>query len=98
MQLILLKKIKEKNMNAGKKTARIAGFLYLMVAITGFFSSYVEKSLVVPGDASATAGHILSSGLLLRFGLLSTLIMTVFWILLALTLYHLFKTVNQFLV
>jgi hypothetical protein len=85
-------------MNSNKKTARIAGFLYLIVAVTGFFSSYVGKNLIVSGDASATANNILSSGWLFRMSLLSALIMTVSWILLAFVLYVLFRPVNKNLV
>jgi len=83
-------------MNTNKRTARVAGFLYLIVAITAFFAdNFVRKSLIVPGDASATAHNIMSSGCLFRIGFVSDLIMTTCWILLALTLYVLFKSVNK---
>lgn len=85
-------------MNTNKKLARIAGFLYLIVAITGFFSSYMNKKLIVSGDSLATANNILSSGWLFRINLLSTLIMTVSWILVAFALYVLFRSVDKNLV
>ena len=39
-----------------KKTARIAGLLYLIIAVLGIFSMlYGPESQLVPGDAAATA-------------------------------------------
>ena len=44
-----------------QKHARIAGLLYLPVVLTGpFVLLYVPGRLFVPGDATATAGHILA--------------------------------------
>lgn len=44
-----------------KKTARLAGLLYLLVVIAGpFVLIYVPNKLFVPGDATATAGNILA--------------------------------------
>ncbi len=35
---------------ANKKTARVAGFLYLIIIVCGVFSEmYVRSSLIVPG-------------------------------------------------
>lgn len=88
-------KKKEEKMNSNKKTARIAGFLYLIVAITGFFSYFVRGKLIVPGDASVTANNIMASEWLFRIGLMSELIMITCWILVAHALYKLFKPVNK---
>jgi Domain of unknown function (DUF4386) len=77
------------------KIARIAGILYLIVAVTGFFTQFVNDSFMVSGDASATVNKILNSQRLFRSGLMSQMIMTTSWILLALTLYRLFKSVNK---
>ena len=42
-------------MKANKRTARIAGLLYLTIIVAGIFAEFfVRQSLVVPGDASAT--------------------------------------------
>lgn len=47
-------------MNSTKKTARLAGVLYLVNAVTGFFGiAYVSCKLVVTGNGAATAGNIL---------------------------------------
>ena len=49
-------------MNSTKKTARIAGLLYLVNGVTGFFSIiYVPSKLFVSGNAEATAHNILAS-------------------------------------
>jgi hypothetical protein len=82
-------------MNSINKTARIAGFLYLLVAVFSGFANFVRLSLVVAGDATATVNHIIASETLFRFNIVSDLIGQVFHILLALVLYELFKTVNK---
>ncbi len=82
-------------MNTNKRTASVAGLLYLIVAITGFFSPYVSGRLIVNGDAAATANNIMNSECLFRFGLVSDLIMVTSWILLVFALYKLFESVNK---
>lgn len=50
--------------------ARIAGLLYLMVIAGGIFAEgFVRGSLIVPGDAAATAQAIVASESLWRWGL-----------------------------
>ena len=59
----------EEKMNSNKKIARIAGFWYLLMAITGPIGLlYVPSKLIVPGDATATANNILASDSLFRIG------------------------------
>lgn len=59
-------------MNSNIMTARIAGGLYLIVAICGVFSlMYIPSTLIVWGDAAATAGKITASETLFRAGILS---------------------------
>ncbi len=77
------------------KTARVAGLLYLLVAIFSGFAAVVRSGLVVSGDAAATVSNIQSSLMLFRFGIVSDLVGQVFHIFLALALYELFKTVNK---
>ena len=56
-------------MNSTRKTARIAGLLYLMNGVTGFFSIiYVPGKLIVSENAAATANNILASERLFRLG------------------------------
>jgi hypothetical protein len=87
--------MKEIIMDTNKRTARVAGLLYLIVAITGFFSPYVRGRIIVNGDAAATANNIMNSEWLFRIGFVSDLIMVTSWILLVFALYKLFESVNK---
>ena len=83
-------------MNSTKSKARTAGQLYLALALTGIFSLfYVPSTLIVSGDATATANNITSSELLYRAGILVGLMSSVIFVFLALALYRLFKEVNH---
>jgi hypothetical protein len=78
------------------KTARIAGFLYLLVAVLGGFSIlYVSSALIVPGDVETTAQNIMASEGLFRLGFVGGLITQTVQILLVLFLFKLLKTVNK---
>jgi hypothetical protein len=49
-------------MNASKQAARIAGVLYFVNAVTGFFGiAYVPGKLIVSGNTAATASNVLAS-------------------------------------
>jgi hypothetical protein len=77
-------------------TARTAGFLYLIVVVTGFFSlAYVPSQLIVQGDASATVRAIAGSELLFRVGIVTALICYTAFVLLPLVLYKLLSPVNR---
>jgi hypothetical protein len=83
-------------MTSLKTMAKIAGFAYLILIITGIFAEFfVRAGLTVPGDAAATAGNILGSQNLFRLGIAADVVMIICDILLALIFYLLFKTVNQ---
>ena len=58
-------------MNSLKKTARMAGFLYLVFMVTLIFSSVVRSNLIVFGDAAATANNIMASEGLFRLSIVS---------------------------
>jgi hypothetical protein len=77
------------------KTARFAGFMYLLVAITGFYATFSGKNFIFSGDVSVTVGNILSSIWLFRMNLLSTILMNISWLILAFSLYVLFKSFNK---
>jgi hypothetical protein len=86
----------ESKMNSIQKTARFAGFLYLLVAIIGGFSIlYVSSTLIVSGDATITANNIMASEGLFRLGSVSGLITQTIQILLVLVLYKLLKPVSK---
>src|SRR4030067_868790 len=79
-----------------KKTARIAGLWYLLLAITGAYSIiYVPSKIMVRGDAVATANNILANEFLFRTGIISDIISSTIFVFLVLVLYRLFKQVNE---
>ena len=82
-------------MNSTKKTARVAGLLFHLVAVCNGFAAFVRSSLIVSGDAAATVNNIIASEMLFRIDIVSDLIGQVFHVLLALVLYELLKTVNK---
>lgn len=76
--------------------ARLAGALYLIVIVGGFFAiGYVPAVIVVSGDAAATARNLLTHETLYRLGLMVHLVILVCNIALGVLLYDLFKVVNQ---
>lgn len=83
-------------MNSNKKTARVAGLLYLLLIIFGIFAEFfVRQGLIVPGDAAITANNIMASESLFRLGFVSDIIASACWLLLPLALYVLLKPVNK---
>ena len=78
-----------------KRLARIAGVLYLFLAIFGGFAQgFLEPKTYVVGDAVATAGNVLANAGLVRLGVVSELLGQTFFVFLALTLYVLLKHVH----
>lgn len=83
-------------MNSRKQTARLAGALYVAMALFGAIGLvYFPGRFVVQGDAAATAGRIVSAPLLYRLWAATDLVAGVFAIYLAMTLYQLFKDVDR---
>jgi hypothetical protein len=79
-----------------KKTARLAGFLYLLASIIALPSLvYVPGKLFVRGDVAATANNLRASDALLRLGIASELFSSVVFIFLVFVLYRLFKAVSN---
>ena len=77
------------------KTARTAGFLYLLLAPIGLFGTEYIPSITVPGNAVATVNNIMVHTLLFRLSILSALITPIVTVLVALFLYNLLKSVNK---
>ena len=77
------------------KTARTAGFLYLLLAPLAFLGIMYIPSITVPGDAVATVNNIMTHTLLFRLSILSALLTPIVTALVALSLYKLFKSVNK---
>jgi hypothetical protein len=83
-------------MPSEKRRARIAGLLYLIVAVCGGFSElYVRAGVKVAGDAAATAANISASATLFRIGALTDLVNLVCFLVLGLVLYGLLKPVGR---
>lgn len=79
-----------------KRTARLAGLLYLVLILCGSFAElFVRASVRVPGDASATAGNILDAPGFYRIGFISDMMMVLSYFLLPLVLYQLLRSVNR---
>jgi hypothetical protein len=82
-------------MDSTKKTARIAGVLYLILAITGAYGIiFIPSKIIVPGDAAATASKLLANEFLFRTGIINDLISNIIFVFLVLVLYRLLKEVN----
>lgn len=82
-------------MSSVKKTARVAGFLYLIFIVTTTFAGIVRSNLIVAGDAVKSANNIIASEGLFRIGFMSDLIAALLFLLSAWTLFVLLKPVNK---
>ena len=79
-----------------KAYARIAGLLYLLIAISGGFSiGYVPSVILVPGDAAATAQQVAENMGLFRLGIAADIAVLLMEVILTVMLYRLFKPVSQ---
>jgi hypothetical protein len=79
-----------------KKTARRAGLLWLLTAIAGGFGfAYIRSSVIVTGDAAATAGNLLASETMFRAAVTGCVIAEVFLFFFALQLFRLFKEFDK---
>jgi hypothetical protein len=83
-------------MDSPKKTARIAGALYLVVVLTGLFAlMYIPSTLIVWSDAQATFDNIKNSETLFRLGIYAGVLCYTAFLLLPLVLYKLLHHVNK---
>ena len=81
-------------LNSPKRLARIAGILYLLVAIFAAYAFKVITGLYIAGDAAATAANVVANSELIRTAVLFDLIQATTWVFLALTLHRLLKHVH----
>lgn len=83
-------------MNSTKKTARLAGLLYLVWIITGLYSIfYIPSQINMRGDAVTAAQNILANEFLFRTGIVNGLISSTIWVFMVLVFYRLFKSVDE---
>lgn len=81
-----------------KRTARIAGLIYLFIVITGIFGiMYVPMQLIDSGNLLFTMRTILKHEFLFRAGIMSNLICQTLFVFLVLQLYKLFQDVSKHL-
>jgi hypothetical protein len=82
--------------NSPKRLARIAGLIYLFVAIFGGFAEgFVDPRMYVPGNAAAAAGNVVANAGLVRLGVVAHLLDATFFMFLALTIYILLQHVHK---
>ena len=81
-------------MTLPKRLARIAGVLYLLVAVFAGFAFTVYTRLYVAGDAATTAANVVANAELVRMAVIADLVQVTAWVFLALTLYRLLKHVH----
>ena len=75
--------------------ARVAGLMYLIIAVCGVFGMmYVPSKILVSEDATETANNILACESLFRIGIVSGLILFLSEIVLVAVLYVLLKPVS----
>ena len=83
-------------MDSNKKTARIAGLLYLTVVLTGIFHlMYVPSRLIVWDNASVTFNNILESESLFRLGIVAGIVCYTTFLILPFVLYKLLHQVHK---
>jgi hypothetical protein len=85
----------ETYLSSQKKTARLAGLLYLIWVITGLFSILYISPRIFGLEDAATSKNILSNEFLFRISIVNDLISSTIGVLLILTLYKLLKQVNE---
>ena len=83
-------------MSSARNLGRLAGLLYVLISIVGFFAmGYVPNKLIVHGNAAATANNVAAHETLFRLGIAGALIGQAGFIFVSLALYDLLKGVNR---
>ena len=82
-------------METNRKTARIAGLLFLLMVVTGLFAELFFRQRLVAADAASTAQNILNNPFALRAGVLSDIIMSMSYLFTAIALYRLLRPVDR---
>jgi len=78
-----------------KKTARLAGFLWLLMFIFGPIAQIIRDNIFVIDDIVITANNIIENEFLFSLGFTSDLLMMIAFVLLSLALYKLLSSVNK---
>jgi uncharacterized protein DUF4386 len=86
------------NLTAIKKTAKLTGLLYFLLALAAIYSyMYVSPKTMVAGDMAATAKKMIDNEFLFRTSIASDIITNILFVILIIFLYRLFRQVNEVL-
>jgi hypothetical protein len=89
--------IMPQNTDSLRNIARLAGVLYLLLALTALYGfMYVPSQIMVKGDITATAKNMIVNEFLFRTGVWSNVISHVLLILLVIALHRLFNEVHLY--
>jgi Domain of unknown function (DUF4386) len=81
-----------------KRTARLAGVLFLLATVAGGFGlSYIRTYVIVTTDAELTVANLLASELWFRAAVVGSLLSQVFLLFFGLTMFRLFREVDRWL-
>jgi hypothetical protein len=72
------------------RLAKVAGLLYLVVAIFGGFAQGVRLRVYQPGDAASTTANLTANAGLVRLSFVADLVQALVWLIMAVILYRLF--------
>lgn len=83
-------------MTSIKRDTRVAGFIYLLLALTGPFRlMYIPEKLFVQGNAAATAANVAAHESMFRWGITIDVLVAAISVFVTLALYRLFKRVDK---
>lgn len=82
-------------MDTTKSTARLAGFLYLIVVLCGtIYLQYIPSNIKLKGDPSTILPRLINAELFFKVGIVCEILCWVAFLILPIVLYKLFKPVN----
>jgi hypothetical protein len=88
--------IHSKLQTQGKAYSKLAGLIYLIIAVIGGFSiGYMPSEIVAEGNATLTFQNLIDHQVLFRWGIAGDIAVLVLEILLTVMLYQLFKSVSS---
>jgi uncharacterized protein DUF4386 len=83
-------------MTSSRNPGRVAGLLYVLTSMVGFFAmGYVPRHVIVHGDPAATAGNVAAHETLFRLGIAGQLIGGAGFVFVAMALYDLLKGIDR---
>jgi hypothetical protein len=77
------------------REARMAGLLYLAVAVFGAFAQIVRLQVYAPDDAATTAANIVAHATLVRLSFVADLVQALVWLVLAMVLYRVLRHADR---